>query len=159
VKHDRRPLLLATSFFASLVLSCKPAAEEKITKSEVKPETMYCGGEVSIASVNRYFNELKAALKSDAPQNFNRFVNSDFSTIRNERYFMFRLKDVGAVTPARISRDDWQRIVECGTSKLDDAGWRGCMFDLGKVWFQGEGDSFVLIGINHDMQWKELKPS
>ena len=120
-------------------------------------ETMYCGGETTRAVVDAYFAELQEAIEAGRPASyFNRFVADRFSTLRDESYLAFDREDFNSVTPRFFSMSDWRAIAERGSARLEDVGYRGCMFDHGKVWFQGYGDTFELRAINHDLPWVEL---
>lgn len=123
-------------------------------------ESFSCGGETDLTTVHRYFADLKRELaKAGPPIRFNKFVAERF-TIRSAQghTLHFDLVDVGAVTPSRISVDDWRRISERGVGGLHNAGYRGCFYDSGKVWFEGEGTgaavgAFKLTLFAHDMPW------
>jgi hypothetical protein len=116
-----------------------------------------CGGETDPATVQKYFSDLQFALRHHEDANtFNKFVHDNFSTIKRGRYLRFNLRDVGAVTPSRIGLNDWKSMAERGSAKLEGVGYRGCMFDNGKVWFEGDGTKFKLIGINHDLPWEDI---
>ena len=118
--------------------------------------TVYCGGETTRSVVNAYFTDLREAIDVGRPASyFNRFVADRFSTLRDERYLAFDREDLNSVTPRFFSMSDWRAIAERGSAGLEDVGYRGCMFDHGKVWFQGYGDTFELRAINHDVSWVE----
>ena len=73
--------------------------------------------------------------------------------MRDDRYQAFDRGDFVSVTPRFFSMDDWREIAARGPDRLKDMGYRGCMFDHGKIWFDGDGEYFRLRAINHDMPW------
>lgn len=138
-----------------LVLTCSGAAtasSEKQSNSEV----FYCGGETTRAAVELYFVNLRSALAENSPKSrFNQFVADRFG-VRDTRgkTLWFDLKDFHSVTPGRIARDEWRQISNRGQDGLEDAGWRGCFLDHGKVWFEADAQSgFKLKSIAKDMPW------
>lgn len=121
-------------------------------------EVFYCGGETSIAEVALYFERLETALAESGPRNrFNQFVADRFGvTDASGRVLWFTLNDFGSITPGRITLEEWQHIKDRGPARLEDAGWRGCFMDHGKVWFEAdEKAGFKLRSINRDMDWAD----
>ncbi|WP_156423712.1 hypothetical protein [Erythrobacter sp. YT30] len=117
--------------------------------------TYHCGGELTESVAKSYFIQLRDALDKELPSHaFDRFVGERFNTHRNGRDFVYVREEVVPVTPARISREDWAKIAALGFDGLSDGGYRGCMLNYGKVWFQGDGDNFWLSAIDHDMNWE-----
>lgn len=121
-----------------------------------QPDTYSCGGETDFATVERYFSDLEKALALPGPKTqFNQFVMPQL-TVRNRlgQTLDFNVEEIGSVTPSRVSVQDWREIVRRGERGLLGAGWRGCFFDSGKVWFQADGEhGFRLAGIAKDMPW------
>jgi hypothetical protein len=89
---------------------------------------------------------------------FNRFVASRFFvTDARGRTGRFNVEDVGSVSPGRISIEEWREIHRRGERSLQNAGYRGCFLDHGKVWFEAsEKHGFQLIGIAKNMPWAPL---
>jgi hypothetical protein len=143
-------LRLLIAGFLSLSLSSTPALASSSGNST------YCGGQVEVAVVERYFSDLKRALEQPGPKaRFNLFVDTQFG-VRSKagRTLYFNLKDIGSVKPGRISVQEWQEISRRGAQSLNDAGWRGCFMDHGKVWFVGSKEGgFRLVLISRDMPW------
>ena len=117
---------------------------------------VYCGGVTDVATVERYFSDLRQALARSAPKTrFNGFVDGTFG-VRSSRghTLYFKVKDIGSVTPGRISIQEWREISRRGARSLQNAGWRGCFMDHGKVWFEGSVEGgFRLTLISRDMPW------
>lgn len=111
------------------------------------------------AKVRDYFADLERALQHPEPlSQFNRFIAPRFFIgSKSGRYLYFDLEDVGAVTPSRISLDDWRKISSMGMRELQDAGYRGCMLVNGKAWFDSYDSEgrFGLRGIDHSRSWSE----
>lgn len=139
-----------------LALTSTAAASEP--KSEAPVERVYCGGVTDVATVERYFADLRDALAKTSPKTrFNEFVDDEFG-VRNiqGRTLYFKVRDVGSVTPGRITVREWREISRRGAQGLQNAGWRGCFMDLGKVWFVGSKDGgFRLTLIAKDMNWRK----
>ena len=161
-----RPLLRSSPrSVAALLLFASAACNEQTPPTnaksdQVEQETVdaifYCGGETTEAVAKAYFDQLRDTLEGKArPDSFDRFVAPSFSTIRAGRHIVFNRVEVQPVTPLRISQQDWQEISRLGFAELSNAGYRGCMLRRGKVWFQGDGSTFELSSINHDMSWDE----
>ena len=70
----------------------------------------------------------------------------------------FKREETGPGARALPTLDDWREISRRGAHGLDSAGWRGCMFANGKVWFEADGDSFVLTSFHKDMAWDRAVP-
>ena len=119
-------------------------------------EVFYCGGETTNAVVASYFEKLGSALAESGPRDrFNQFVADRFA-VRDSRgrELWFYLKDFNSITPGRITIEEWRHIKDRGPAKLEDAGWRGCFMDNGKVWFEADGQSGLkLRSIARDMDW------
>ena len=146
--------LFAQPFLAIALIA--PLATATASPSDKGSDVFYCGGETTRARVDAYFDKLKRLVGSGAPPiEFDQFVGERFSTLKNDRYLVFKKDDVSPVTPARISRDDWREIAKRGVDEIRDAGWRGCMLNHGRVWFETDGESFYLRAINHDIRWAD----
>lgn len=123
-------------------------------REELPTDIVYCGGETTRAEVTRFFSRLRAGVEQDRPAAyFNQFVAERFVVRRNERRLVFDKEDFNSVTRKFFSREDWIRISDKGTAGLEDMGWRGCMMDLGKVWFDPDENGLRLRVIDHDMPW------
>ena len=136
------------------LLSVSPMSA--LAQAPSRPGPVYCGGVTDVATVERYFSDLRQALSKSAPKSrFNRFVDGTFG-VRSSRghTLYFNVEDVGSVTPRRISVEEWREISRRGARSLQNAGWRGCFTDNGKVWFVGSEDGGLrLTLISHDMPW------
>jgi hypothetical protein len=88
---------------------------------------------------------------------FNTFVDATFGVrSRSGRTLYFNVKDVGSVTPGRITVAEWREISRRGARSLNNAGWRGCFMDAGKVWFEGSKESgFRMTLLARDMPWSK----
>ena len=132
-------------------------AERKAARPEPRAEPAHvdCGGRTDVATVHRYFAALEQALESGGPRTrFNAFVDRSFGvTSRGGRTLYFNVKDIGSVTPGRISLSEWREISRRGARSLNNAGWRGCFLDHGKVWFEADGERFYLKLIMRDLPW------
>lgn len=119
-------------------------------------EVFYCGGETTNFVVASYFERLESALAETGPRGrFNQFVADRFG-VRDSRgrQLWFDLKEFNSITPGRITIEEWQHIKDRGPARLEDAGWRGCFMDNGKVWFEADGQSGLkLRSIARDMDW------
>lgn len=139
-----------------LALAATAAPSEP--KSERPIEQIYCGGVTDVATVERYFADLRDALAKTGPKTrFNEFVDDEFG-VRNSqgRTLYFKVRDVGSVTPGRIAVREWREISRRGAQSLQSAGWRGCFMDLGKVWFEGSKEGgFRLTLIARDVSWRK----
>lgn len=151
-------LILACLF---LTISIAGSAAQEIDAEPVNPasshsgDRVFCGGRTTAATVRGFFAELHRTLNTPGPKSrYNVFVEPVFSVRNSGRTLTFNLKDIGSVTPGRISLDDWRAISERGAESLQNAGWRGCFLDNGKVWFQaGNDEGFRLSHISKDMPW------
>ncbi len=143
-------MLLATLLLLSAVST---SAQTPVSP---RGEVVYCGGETDVATVERYFSALRRALANSVPRaRFNAFVSDTFG-VRSARgrTLYFNVRDVGSVTPGRISIREWKEISRRGARSLNNAGWRGCFMDHGKVWFEGSRENgFRLTLISRDMPW------
>ena len=144
------------SLAALLLLFAAPASAQAPASSP--EQAVYCGGETDVATVERYFSDLRRALRNSAPRTrFNAFVRNTFGvrSVRG-RTLYFNVGDIGSVTPGRISIREWREISRRGARSLQGAGWRGCFMDHGKVWFEGSRENgFRLTLIAQDMPWVE----
>jgi hypothetical protein len=144
---------MARLLFLSL-LSAAPTSAQMRATSRVDP--VHCGGVTDVATVKRYFSDLRQALTKSSPKNrFNEFVQGTFG-VRSSRghTLYFNVKDFGSVTPGRISIREWREISRRGARSLHNVGWRGCFLDNGKVWFEGSKDGgFRLTLISRDVRW------
>lgn len=121
-------------------------------------DVVLCGGQTDLATVQRYFAELRAALAQPTPNSqFNRFVAPTFG-IRSKTgtTLYYKMRDFRSITPGRIGLQEWQEISRRGPQDLRDAGWRGCFLDHGKVWFEGSKEKgFGLKFLARDLPWME----
>ena len=142
------------SLAAILLLVVAPASAQ--APASAREQVVFCGGETDAATVERYFSDLRRVLTSSAPRTrFNVFVHDRFG-VRNARgrTLYFNLSDVGSVSPGRINIEEWREISRRGARSLQNAGWRGCFMDHGKVWFEGSREhGFRLTLIARDMPW------
>ncbi len=123
-----------------------------------RDEVYSCGGETTRGEVDQYFARLKAAIEAKSPKSrFNQFVGPQFSiTDERGRNLTFNLQDFNAITPGRIRLEDWREISARGPEEVEGIGWRGCMMNHGKVWFQSnEKHGLELIGFNRSMAWEQ----
>lgn len=124
--------------------------------SKAEARTIYCGGETTSVEVEAYFSRLEDTLaEGGSGAGFKQFVADRFSvTDAGGRWLSFRLGDFHSITPGRITRAEWAEIAKRGASGLQDAGWRGCFLDDGKVWFEAdEKAGFKLTSIAKNMPW------
>lgn len=78
-------------------------------------------------------------------------------TDKRGRTLYFDLEDFNAITPGRIALSDWQEISARGPGQVRDVGWRGCMMNHGKVWFESsETKGLELKGLNRSMAWEPV---
>jgi hypothetical protein len=132
-----------------------PVADDDRPIKQENDEVFYCGGETTVGVARRYFQQLNEAIEQDLPSGeFDRFIGNRFSTVRDGRFLVFIRDEVAPATPTRISSEDWSEIARRGVDRLW-GNYRGCMFNHGKVWFQGDGNTFELSAINHDIEWEE----
>ena len=174
---NRRTLLPFALLASFLLSSCQavPAEEEskdafqlenKVAADVVEDalasggptpsDAVYCGGETTRAATELYFKDLRSALSEATPnRRFNQFVGERFG-IRSEqgKSIWFDLADFDAITPGKITLEEWREISSRGPDQLQNAGWRGCFFDNGKVWFEATEDTGLkLTWISKDMPW------
>lgn len=149
-------LAMRTAGALLLGLALNGAANAEPRPSTHGNSVVFCGGETDVATIDAYFSNLRRALRESGPKNrFNQFVASQFG-VRGKRghTLYFNVKDIGAVTPSRVTVREWKEISRRGRQSLQNAGWRGCFLDNGKVWFEGsKEDGFVLTLISRDMPW------
>ncbi len=144
-------ILSVTALVSFLGLAASAAAPQP------RAEVFHCGGETTRGEVDQYFARLKAALKAKTPKSrFNEFVGPQFSiTDERGRTLSFNLEDFNSITPGRIRLEDWREISARGPEEVEGIGWRGCMMNRGKVWFQSnEKHGLELIGFNRSMAWE-----
>jgi hypothetical protein len=145
----------APLLFLALGATAAPTAPKFHTP---KDNAVFCGGQTDVATVERYFSDLRQALaKPGSKARFNMFANEEFG-IRDKRgrTLYFKVSDIGSVSPAYIKLREWKEISRRGARGLENAGWRGCFMDLGKVWFEGsKEDGFRLTLIARDMPWRK----
>src|SRR5438552_2993137 len=105
----------------SILLCIAPAGAQSQTSSQ---RGVYCGGEIDVGTVERYFSDLRRALGSSAPNTrFNSFVDTRFGvTNARGKTLYFNVKDVGSVTPGWITVQEWQEISRRGGQSLHGAG-------------------------------------
>lgn len=142
-----------------LCLALNGVADAETRPSAHGDPAVFCGGETDVPTVEAYFSGLRRALDGVGPRTrFNQFVASQFGVRgKRGRTLYFNVKDIGTVTPSRITVREWREISRRGARSLQNAGWRGCFLDNGKVWFEGsKEDGFGLTLISKDMPW--LKP-
>jgi hypothetical protein len=110
-------------FLAALLLLFAASTSAQAPTSS-REHAVFCGGETDVATVERYFSDLRRALTSSAPRTrFNAFVGHRFG-IRNVRgrTLYFNLRDVGWITPGRISIEEWREISRRGARRLEQMG-------------------------------------
>ena len=152
--HSFAFIILLSAAACSDETNSPVAVDERLVEQETD-EVFYCGGETTEGVAKRYFQQMNEAIEQDLPSSeFDRFVGDRFSTVRDGRFLVFIRDEVTPVTPTRISREDWSEIARRGVDRLW-GNYRGCMFNHGKVWFQGDGNTFELSAINHDIEWEE----
>ena len=107
--------------------------------------------------MRQFFRALRKGLEQKRPAAYyNRFLGETFGVTRSGRYLRYNKADFNAVTPRFFSSKDWENIAKRGERGLESVGWRGCMMDHGKVWFQADENGLRLTSINHDMAWVEI---
>lgn len=146
--------LSATAVASCLGLAASAGAPQP------RDEVIYCGGETTRGEVERYFARLKVALRETGPKSrFNEFVAPKFLvTSERGRTLYFDLEDFNSITPSRIPLSDWQEISARGPNQIEDLGWRGCMMNHGKVWFESnETRGLELKGLNRSMAWEPVR--
>jgi hypothetical protein len=134
------------------------AATRPAQGDKSKQTSFTCGGETTRASVDRYFSDLRSALAVPAPgRRFDVFVADRFAvTDAQGKQAWFKPKDAASGLPNGITPEDWKKISARGIGSLNDAGWRGCFMDEGKVWFQADAkDGLKLTAISRAMPWIE----
>lgn len=139
---------------SAALVACGAAASAQ--PQSTKGTVVYCGGTTDVATVERYFSDLRDALARPGPlKRFNAFVAPTFGVrSKSGRTLYFNLKEIGSVTPGWISIAEWREISRKGPGSLNNAGWRGCFLDRGKIWFEGsEEGGFRLTLIARDMAW------
>ena len=120
-------------------------------------EVVYCGGETTKIEVRRFFAALRQGLEENRSASyFDGFLGHSFGVTRDGRHLRYNKADFSAATPSLISPADWESIAKRGEDRLEPIGWRGCMMDNGKVWFEAGESGLRLSGINHDIPWKQL---
>lgn len=120
------------------------------------PDLFPCGGYTTRAEAQAYFARLKLALNAASPKSrFNEFVAPQFLiTDASGRTLSFKRADFNSITPGRIRIEEWQEISARGLAAVEDLGWRGCMMNHGKVWFESsETHGLELKGFNRTMAW------
>lgn len=124
------------------------SADEALTDTAV----FFCGGETTRGQAASFFTDLDAALaNSDADATFDALATPQLTVIENGEASNH---DNSALTPALVSREDWEAIAQRGMAGLESVGYRGCMLDSGKVWLEAaEGGELKLKSINRDMEW------
>jgi hypothetical protein len=139
--------------------SDQTAATHKAPHEPAQRDSHFCGGETDLATVERYFSDLEKTLAHPGPQSrFNRFVRPRYAvTDTHGQTLYFNVADVGSPTPAHITIPEWREIHRRGRRALNDAGYRGCFMDHGKIWFEAsEEHGFRLAGIARNMPWIPL---
>jgi hypothetical protein len=147
-------ILSATAVASCLGLAASAGAPQP------RDEVFYCGGETTRGEVERYFARLKVALRATGPKSrFNEFVAPKFLvTSERGRTFYFDLEDFNSITPSRIPLKDWQEISARGPDQVEGIGWRGCMMNHGKVWFESnETRRLELKGLNRSLAWEPVR--
>jgi hypothetical protein len=148
---------MRTAGVLMLSLALSAAADAEKTRPSMHGRAaVYCGGKTDVATVEAYFTGLQRALDEGGHRTrFNQFVASRFG-VRTERgrTLYFKVTDIGAVTPSRITIGEWKEISRRGARSLQNAGWRGCFLDNGKVSFEGSKEKgFGVTLISKDMRW------
>ncbi len=147
-------ILSATALASCLALAASAGAPQP------RDEVFHCGGETTRGKVERYFVRLKSALRATGPKSrFNEFVAPRFViTDERGRTLYFDLEDFNSITPGRIPLSDWQEISARGASEVDPIGWRGCMMNHGKVWFESDETKGIhLRGFDRSRPWEPIR--
>jgi hypothetical protein len=138
-----------------------PASTSSEGQSAAGREAFICGGETTREHAAQFFADLDSALKSsDSGEQFKALLTLQFTVIEGDTAASHDISRAGAVTPSLVTRDDWEAINARGLSELESVGYRGCMMDHGKVWFEAsEGGPLKLKSINRDMDWVGPAPA
>lgn len=140
-----------------LLLLSASASEGHGSANALASSKVSCGGITDVATVERYFADLRLALAQAGPKRpFNKLVADEFGVRSKRGYYTLysNTRDVVSVTPSRITLQEWREISRRGSRSLQNAGWRGCFLDNGKVWFVGSKKvGFRLTLISKDMPW------
>ena len=138
-----------------------PASTSSEVQSAAGSEAFFCGGETTREQAAQFFADLDSALKSgDSGEQLNALVTSQFTVIEDDTAANHDISGAGTVTPSLVTRDNWEAINARGLSELESVGYRGCMMDHGKVWFEAsEGGPLKLKSINRNMDWVEPAPA
>lgn len=151
---------LAWALAAMLPISaCKAPNAESIEvpapSSVESTAPRFCGGEAAPGTIDAYFKRLSdhlAAANAPVPMEFYR---ETFGITAGGRTLYFRRREMGAGARALPSLEDWRMISRRGPGMLESLGYRGCLLDDGKVWFEvGMDGTFALSGFNKDLPWK-----
>ena len=111
-------------------------------------EVVYCGGETTKIEVRRFFAALRQGLEENRSASyFDGFLGHGFGVTRDGRHLWYNKAEFSAATPGFISTTDWESIAKRGEDRLEPIGWRGCMMDNGKVWFEADESGLRLSGI------------
>lgn len=144
----------AQLLFVAVMATATPDEQKSGTAGDSR---VHCGGVTDVATVERYFSDLRQTLAKTGPgRRFNAFVNDDFGVRSKQgRTLYFKVSDIRSVTPAYVTVREWEEISRRGARTLENAGWRGCFMDLGKVWFEASQEhGFRLTLIARDMPWR-----
>ena len=111
-------------------------------------EVVYCGGETTKIEVRRFFAALRQGLEENRSASyFDGFLGHGFGVTRDGRHLWYNKAEFSAATTGFISTTDWESIAKRGEDRLEPIGWRGCMMDNGKVWFEADESGLRLSGI------------
>jgi len=108
---------------------------DAVSSSYAPTAPEFCGGQAGPGVIEGYFRTLAAALSEEGTS------------------IPLAFYDARLGAGDRPSRADWHEISRRGAAALQEAGWRGCFLASGKVWFEADGDSFVLKRFDPAMPW------
>ena len=148
------PMTLSAHLLLPILLAV--GSSDALAQTSSSKSVVSCGGVTDVATVDRYFSDLRQALTKSGPKKrFNAFVRDTFGVRSRQGHTLyFNVQEVGSVTPGRISIEEWREISRRGGRSLQSAGWRGCFMNHGKVWFEGSEESgFRLTLIARDVPW------
>jgi hypothetical protein len=147
-------ILSATALAACLGLAASAGAPQP------RDDVFYCDRETTKGKIEQYFARLKVALRATGPKSrFNEFVAPRFLVIDERgRDLEFDLEDFNSITPGRIRLADWREISARGPDEVDPIGWRGCMMNHGKVWFESnDTKGLQLRGFDRSRVWEPIR--
>lgn len=163
-------LMIRSILAAAVLLGCscsdkdepdKPLTETFVRGSDQEgielEDITYCGSELSTGAVSRFVAKLSSIVTGpdaesvDASNLYYERVSFWYSGFRHDAY-RDRLEDYDG---RALEIRDWREIlVRLRANQLEDGGYRGCMLDNGKVWFQADSDGELkLSAANLDRGW------